>query len=420
MTSTQVSNNITYEYALNEYYKLKSLYDTEIKDYIRTEIIKSKKEMTRREKKNKYLEFKPKCVNCKRPVGTVFTSKYGKHDPNQQYFRLLSATCGDITNPCNLNIKINVGGNVEVLSDLIEELEESIQILKNELIKDKNDLIFGMGNSEQAIEDAITKFEKIKKEIDDLSQSYSFYLEDLMFLSEGSNTELQEKESFLFERIQQIKSSISQFESTGNTQFVKDAVEVYINQLSPYHNIETTSDSSSPPENRLLKQIRDMKYKECKVIFDSTNDVFRLIQEKYTIPSTEVENVEHGLIEFKYGISSSTSTSTSRIETSENISWADSDENTRSSINSSNSSQSKNKTLKLRPFSGRQTRKNRDKEGEFSKEGADDERKTMNDIFGSDNDNTPTAIASSGEISENIGKITLITEEKKNEDEERE
>ena len=53
----------------------------------------------------------PKCVNCKRPSkkGTIFSIVYHPSDDKTDAYRTFKAICGDLADPCNLNIEINIG-----------------------------------------------------------------------------------------------------------------------------------------------------------------------------------------------------------------------------------------------------------------------------------------------------------------------
>jgi hypothetical protein len=88
------------------------------------------------------MKIKPKCVNCKRPVGSIFSTKVdddGRH---------LIAICGDRTAPCLFNININLG-LVENIRDNLNSDEDSLSQNKREIIIDKNDMLFGYITEEE-------------------------------------------------------------------------------------------------------------------------------------------------------------------------------------------------------------------------------------------------------------------------------
>lgn len=117
-----------YKKAIYNYFKLKKEYETELKKS-RLNIIKKNDN-----KKKKYLleSLKGKCVVCKRNVGTIFKKN------NNNYI----ARCGDIKNPCRLNIKIFNGTTYYFFDDMHyfkEHVEKNIQ----NIIKQKMDVLFG-------------------------------------------------------------------------------------------------------------------------------------------------------------------------------------------------------------------------------------------------------------------------------------
>ena len=117
----------TYLERLNDYYKLKSDYeDLNLKQ--KKDILNDDK-LSWREKRYEYQQLKPKCVNCKRPVGSIFSVKYDKEVDT----RILKAMCGDKINPCPLNIVIHLG-YYEKYSNSIKEIEKIIKKYKDEII----------------------------------------------------------------------------------------------------------------------------------------------------------------------------------------------------------------------------------------------------------------------------------------------
>ena len=69
----------TYIEQLNEYYKLKEKYDSS-KEKLKSSILygDENRKTSWKEKRSEYQQLKPKCINCKRPVGSIFTHNYDK------------------------------------------------------------------------------------------------------------------------------------------------------------------------------------------------------------------------------------------------------------------------------------------------------------------------------------------------------
>ena len=56
--------------SLNEYFKLKQKYEAEIA--ANKKRIINNPTLSNREKRSEFMKLKPKCINCKRPGGSIF------------------------------------------------------------------------------------------------------------------------------------------------------------------------------------------------------------------------------------------------------------------------------------------------------------------------------------------------------------
>ena len=275
----------TYIEQVNEYYKLKSNYESLIEKDKKK--ILNAKDLSLREKRNEYEQIKHKCVNCKRPVGSVFTVKYNSETDSRE----LRAVCGDKINPCPLNIFINLG-YFETYSESITDIENIIKSDKNRIITYKNDLLFGYISTEEAL----AKFEGIKSNISDYSKILSHELTQYNEIIDNSEEkkQLQAKTVESFDNINKIKDSIERYNNTNNTQFVKDAVDLYVGTLMPQ-----------------LKEIMGLKYKYCQVeLLDDNN--YHLIQKKNTIDQLEYALSEPSVNSFVVGITKAKQTKKNR------------------------------------------------------------------------------------------------------------
>ena len=260
---------------LNDFYKLKNNYENEILKE-KKKIIKNQ-ELSWKEKRNEFKSFKPKCINCKRPVGTIFSIKYN----TEVEFRELKAICGSRTDPCNLNININPGVTYNIM-DHIKELENDNNEYKNNIIDDKNKLLFGYISSEKAI----NNFDNLKDAISDINYLLNINYETLLNVTDNTNTnnliaKLQE-ETYII--INDIKQTIKEYNLTNDVQFVRDGVEMYINQLQPK-----------------LKELMSTKYKNNLVEYDEQENEYILIQQKYTILDLEDNYVKPEVKSFVFG-----------------------------------------------------------------------------------------------------------------------
>lgn len=263
--------------AFNEYYKLKNKYESDYnKD--KQKIIKNK-QMSWKEKRSEFKQLKPKCINCKRPVGTIFSIKHSGN-PNDD-FRELKAICGSLSEPCTLNININAGVTYNMMEH-IKELEKDIENYKNEIIEYKNKLLFGYTKTETAVEN----FDKIKEAINDTSFLLNINYEHLFDVVDNkiTNETIAKLKEEVYILINEIKMSIKKFDSTGNVQFIRDSVDIYVNQM----------------ESK-LKELLTLKYKVNLVEFDENEGVYRLIQRKNGIADLEDSYIAPNVINFNYG-----------------------------------------------------------------------------------------------------------------------
>jgi hypothetical protein len=250
------------ENALNDYYKLKSSYENEV-NKIKKGIINNSS-LSRKEKRSEFQKLKPKCINCKRPGGTVFSAKYDQQNKSRQ----LRCYCGVLSNPCNLDIVIYLGEYYSLIN-IIEDTEKEIQEIKNTIINNKNKLLFGYITSEQAID----TFDEIKQQLKDLTdilESYLIEYNDIVDNKERNDKLTQDSEISEM-LIVDIKRAVQEFINSNDTQYINDVVEIYDTKLKP-----------------TLNELINLKYKENMVWFNEDNNTYNLIQNKNTIAELEI------------------------------------------------------------------------------------------------------------------------------------
>jgi len=245
---------------LNDFLKLKLKYDTQIQKN-KLKIINNKT-LSNKEKRVEYLKLKPKCITCGRPGGTTFKISFFNETDNSEAYRQYRATCGIVAEPCNLNINIKIG-KVELLPNLLNNIQKEISDLKKNVIDDKNKLLFGYLNTEEALQ----RFDDLKDNINLYSSLYESYLENynLLFYNDKKDEELNISITDSYIQIDQIKECMKKMNETNNVQYARDAVNIYNNILTP-----------------LLIKIRDLKYNENMVWKDESN-FCKLIQNRYSI-----------------------------------------------------------------------------------------------------------------------------------------
>lgn len=190
----------------------------------------------------------PKCVNCSEIGGTLFTTR------DQIYY----AKCGSKT-PCNLDIQLEIGLCYNTLSTLSLEKNELDEI-KSKMIIQKLNNIFNYAKEETSI--------KLFKEY---LEQYNYYNKEYLEILEQYNNmynnplrenKIKEKQQHVYDLLESIKNLIEQYKKDGNTELLKNAINIQYKELNPeIHNL------------RLLKyEVMEIDFKNVKGISKSTSD----------------------------------------------------------------------------------------------------------------------------------------------------
>ena len=265
------------------FYKLKNQYEHSINEQ-KKKIIKLEG-MSWREKRREYKRYKPKCINCKRAVGTVFSVKRNLGESGEDVdSRILRAYCGDRLNPCPLNIEI--ASNLFNTKEYLNDEEDNLTKDKSEVIKYKNDLLFGYLSENEVV----NKFEELKEKIKSETSNYEFLLSQYNEIVNNNEKfkKINKNTKEIYELIDKIRNTMDKYEKTDNTNYVADVVTLYTNDLVPK-----------------IKQNNKLKYKVEYVDFNEYDSTYNLIQIPYTTEDMEatldnkVINLVTGLAKFR-------------------------------------------------------------------------------------------------------------------------
>ena len=248
--------------AINEYYTLKSKYESIYYDKYVKPIIKSKQT-----KKEKRVEFgrlpKPECINCKRNVGTIFNISYDR----KEVLRKFMAKCGDLTDPCPLDIQINYSVR-EQFNKVINDGLMSVEKIKLDIIKQKNNaLFFEKGQNIITIFENLTN--SLKKETEQLGYSIE---KDILKNDNPEKINLLNKsiDEFGIGFLLPFKQMIYDYLDKNNELILNEAINFYVNEMIPK-----------------LKDIQTLKYEVNFVEYDLDEQNYKLIQRTNSIESKE-------------------------------------------------------------------------------------------------------------------------------------
>ena len=214
------AKKIDYVEALNMYIQLKRNYEqTLLKS--RRDVFNNAK--TKSEGKRLVKQVKPKCINCKRPVGTIFSSKDDKY----------TAICGNtnLNAKCSLNIQLYRGYHSDRES-ILYIFKLSSDKAKEAIIRQKLDTLF------QYIDER-TATARFKKELENYnSESGTFHdvLDDYneRYFNKSRDEKIAEKKLEISELLKQYESIIDDYKSNpDNHQLLRDAVQLHIKEITP-------------------------------------------------------------------------------------------------------------------------------------------------------------------------------------------
>ena len=204
--------------ALDNFFKLKSAYESSYKKKINKII--GNHTLSVREKRKRIQGLDHKCINCKRPVGTLFSNK------DRHY----KAICGDIQEPCGLNIDLEKGNIINV-EKAVDYMQEVINSDITNIIKTKLDLLFNFTDEAMALEN----FDKAKQVFSVNNKIYSHYNIDLNNIIDNPEKKeaIKGLQATLNITISEFKNLMKNYEKNGVRTLLKDAIDLYLKQLIP-------------------------------------------------------------------------------------------------------------------------------------------------------------------------------------------
>lgn len=215
-----------YVEALHDYFELKSKYEqSERAARYRVKSRALQKGLSQKQANKRAVAMRPKCINCKRPVRTIFKMRDER----------LIAYCGDLQNPCALRIEI-FKGRFESDDDFAKYTKSELLAIKEKIIQQKMDVLFNYASEESAVQ----KFK-------DMIEEYNLYA----FLHKTDN-DMREDKRFNAHKKELIKNKIqllaelksamnvhmAEYAESGNRDLLRAAMDVYIREYLPeIHNL---------------------------------------------------------------------------------------------------------------------------------------------------------------------------------------
>ena len=161
-----------------------------------------------------------KCVSCGQSGGTHFTNEDG----------VLRAQCGNRSQPCSLRIEI-VKGKFMSLEELANSSMHNADMLKDNIIKTKLDLLFNYTTEEAALR----QFETDRTALDQALDLYGGFRQKYLDVvrNAGRREEVEALTAEFYAAVQEFKDTVQRGEEHNKEAFIQNAVAMYVARIVP-------------------------------------------------------------------------------------------------------------------------------------------------------------------------------------------
>ena len=213
----EIINKISYNQALNEFFRIKKKYENELfkmrkKEYKKGKTIKGSQRRSR--------SVVPKCLNCQKTGGMIFNITRDNYN----------AYCGNKEDPCNFVIELTRG--TYILSELyLNTMLEIMDENRETIIRQKMDTLFDFISEETAarvFKEYLAKFERDTDLYNDELKKYNE-----LYNNAGKENDIKKKQITIYNINQKIKTLIDEYKENGNTSILKLIANLYKTELIP-------------------------------------------------------------------------------------------------------------------------------------------------------------------------------------------
>jgi hypothetical protein len=255
---------IEYIEAIQTYFKIKAQYEEKELALKRTAYEKGS---NKRDKRNRASAVKPPCIYCKRKVGTIFKCKDRKY----------TAICGDVREPCPLNIQI-FGGYYENLTQILYSFKVYLEEIKETIIQQKMNTLFQYLNENKSAE----KFKKNMEEYHSTNVMFKEIMETYQDLYDSpyKREQIKRKEIEIYELMQRIRDLLVEYQKSTSLGEMEERAARNI--------METILDSHSTLENQ-IHSLRMLKYATVEMDELKTNEGKISILKKWDVALPQID-----------------------------------------------------------------------------------------------------------------------------------
>lgn len=211
------ASNVVFEIALENYFKLKNDYEAKSRKLVE-EYKKQAAELGVSISSATEKTIIPRCINCGRQVGTIFTLR------NRTYI----AKCGDYKSPCSLDIRIQRGlfnNAVKLREELLDDLRE----IEEKVIRLKMDLLFQYISEDSMV----TEFDSLRKEHKQFADTIAQIDSEIIDREEGKMRAINTDERELVKLVEDIQAKMREYVGTNSQALLKEILSLYEDEVLP-------------------------------------------------------------------------------------------------------------------------------------------------------------------------------------------
>jgi hypothetical protein len=214
--------NMDYLESLNQYFSMKTKYEDDLRLSRATLLEKAR---SRKQRLKLIREYRPKCIKCRRPFGTIFEQR------DKRYI----ARCGNAGDPCGLNIQLYRGNSVHSES-LLYLFHNQMESTKETIISQKLDTLFNYISEKESAE-------KFKKQLKEYSIDNSIYKDTLnafneLHYSPHKRELVRNKITQIHELKNTMKRMLDEYKNEENLETLHTITDIYIHEYLPeIHNL---------------------------------------------------------------------------------------------------------------------------------------------------------------------------------------
>ena len=212
-----IEKKIDYIDAVHKYFSLKQKYDKELNLAKHKEFNKYENKKTASKRS---ASVKPKCINCRRPVGTIFSCSSSGY----------SAICGDKNQPCQLNIILSRVYS-KPIEGFVNLFKESVDDIKNEIIQQKMDTLFSYISENQSTQLFTKKINLYNEDSKRLANLLTVYND--LYNNQHKTEMIQKKNESIHNIHKKIREMLDEYKNKQHKETLRTAIDTYINDLIP-------------------------------------------------------------------------------------------------------------------------------------------------------------------------------------------